>query len=81
MEEQIAAVRSLQRKWRDIGKVAHRVYAEINEAYNVACDKVYAKRAEQEAASERHGAGRTLDEDTPVHPEAEGDGREQRASG
>jgi DNA repair exonuclease SbcCD ATPase subunit len=51
VEEQIAALRSLQRKWREIGKVAHRVYEEVNDAYKVACDKVYAKRAEQEAAA------------------------------
>lgn len=51
LEEQIAAVRNLQRKWRDVGKVAHRVYEEVNDAYKVACDKVYAKRAALEEAA------------------------------
>jgi hypothetical protein len=51
VEEQIDAVRSLQRRWRDIGKVAHRVYEELNESYKAACDKVYAKREAAEEAA------------------------------
>lgn len=51
VEEQISAVRSLQRRWRDIGKVAHRAFEELNEAYKSACDKVYDKRAAAEEAA------------------------------
>lgn len=51
VEEQINAVRALQRNWRDVGKVAHRVYEEVNQAYKLACDKVYAKRTALEAAA------------------------------
>jgi hypothetical protein len=45
LEEHLAAVRELQGRWREIGKVAHREFAALNDAYKEACDKVYAKRS------------------------------------
>ncbi len=50
VEEQLFAVRALQRQWREIGKVAHRAFEELNDAYKVACDKVYNKRTELQEA-------------------------------
>jgi len=45
LEEHLGAVRELQGRWREIGKVAHREFAALNDAYKEACDKVYAKRS------------------------------------
>ncbi len=45
LEAHLAAVRELQSRWREIGKVAHREFAALNDAYREACDKVYAKRS------------------------------------
>ncbi|MCP4447235.1 MAG: DUF349 domain-containing protein [Myxococcales bacterium] len=44
LQEQLSAVRELQGRWRDIGKVAHREFAKLDDSYKEACDKVYAKR-------------------------------------
>ena len=54
LQEQLAAVREMQSRWREIGRVAHKEFTAINAAYKEACDKVYAKRelltkAEREA--------------------------------
>lgn len=53
IEAQVQEVRSMQRRWRDIGKVAHKEYTPLADAYKKACDEVYGKReAIAEAASE-----------------------------
>lgn len=44
VEEQISAVREIQRRWRDIGNVARQEFEALGEAYKAACDAVYAKR-------------------------------------
>ncbi len=54
LQEQLSAVREMQSRWREMGRVAHKEFTAINAAYKEACDKVYAKRelltkAEKEA--------------------------------
>ncbi len=50
IEGQISVVRGLQRRWRDIGKVAHKEFAALGDAYRAACDQVYGKRSAIEDA-------------------------------
>ncbi|MBL4633942.1 MAG: DUF349 domain-containing protein [Kofleriaceae bacterium] len=53
IEGQIQQVRDMQRRWRDIGKVAHKEFTAVGDAYKKACDEVYGKReAITEAARE-----------------------------
>ncbi len=44
IEGQIQQVRDMQRRWRDIGKVAHKEFTAVGDAYKKACDEVYGKR-------------------------------------
>ncbi len=50
LEEQLSSVRSVQKRWRETGRVSRRDFAALNDSYREACDKVYAKRSILEEA-------------------------------
>ncbi len=50
LEEQLTAIRDVQKRWRGVGRVAHREFAALGDSYREACDAVYAKRSILEEA-------------------------------
>ena len=66
LEEHLGAIRDLQGRWREIGKVAHRDFAALNDAYREACDKVYAKRSILEDAKREAEAAIVAELETQI---------------